>query len=454
MAMPPRSLYRLFPLAAAVSAWSERRLSATGQLLAGLLVASAVLGIDVGQTRGYQVATLVFALLAVGAACSLRWRPALAVRRLLPGQVTAGQSAAYWIEIHNAGARTERDLWVEDALVTPNPDYATFRAWQGDDARPPLNRFDRAIGFPRWLALRRHARGADLARQRLPAIAPGATARVRVDFQVLRRGRLEFECVRLLRPDPLGLWRAVHTIAARDTVLALPRRHAMPRVHLRSERRYQRGGISLAAAVGDAQEFAALRDYRPGDPRRHIHWRSFARTGTLIVKEYQDEYFDRHALLVDTRLPRAEARLFEAVIEVAASVAGSARPRDSILDLIVAGTEVLQLSTGRGLGDQLRAHTWLAEVQASGELSFEPVAALLRERMAQLASIVLVLGGWDRSREALVAELARRGVRSASLLVTHDAAAGPPPGARGAHRQFVIRTSALAADLARVELGN
>ena len=44
-----------------------------------------------------------------------------------------------------------------------------------------------------------------------------------------------------------------------------------------------------------------------GDPLRKIHWRSWARRGKPVVKEYQEEYFSRIALVLDTFLPRRPA---------------------------------------------------------------------------------------------------------------------------------------------------
>ena len=156
--------------------------------------------------------------------------------------------------------------------------------------------------------------------------------RVKVPLTVRRRGQVEFGVLELRRPDPLGLFMAVRSFALPMQLLSLPRRFPVPNIALKSERRYQKGGISLALAVGDSQEFASLRDYRPGDPKRHIHWRSFAKTGRLIVKEYQDEYFDRHALVVDTLLATDSPQLLESVVSVAASITAGERPHDSILD--------------------------------------------------------------------------------------------------------------------------
>lgn len=448
--MPPRLLFRLFPLAAAGSRAIEQRFSSAGRLLLGLLVAGAILGVDIGETLGYELAILAFALLTTSVLCSLRWRPQVTLRRVLPPLVTAGVPAHYWIEISNHGTRAERDIILVDELGNPPLSHNDYRHLRDLTMNTRANWFDRAVGFPRWVALRRLRRGAELAPITLPVLPAGTTTRVRMPLTTLRRGRIEFVAMRLLRPDALGLFRARYTRRVSDALLALPRRHAVAAICRQSARRYQPGGISLALAVGDSQEFAALRDYRPGDPRRHIHWRSFAKVGRLVVKQYQDEYFDRHALVVDCQLPATAAATFEAVIEVAASIVGGRRPRDSILDLLIAGTTVLPLSTGRGLGDGVRALVCLAEARLSDTDDFGPLAAQVHARVRQLASLILVLGRWDDARAALVAELSRNAVPCISVLLTHASAAPPPPRRTGSHLACVVRVAAIATDLALI----
>ena len=450
--MPPRFLYRWFPRAARASRWLEQRFTSGGRLLLGVLVTGAILGIDISQTLAYQLATLAFALLVTSFVLSARWRPRLAVRRVLPQVVTAQLASHYWLEITNLGTRVESELWVQDTLLDPPLSWSRFQALRDRDAQAASNWFDRAVGFPRWVALRRRLRGAELASVAVPTLAPGATVRVKIAITALRRGWLQYTQLRLLRPDPLGLCRARARFTLSDRLLALPHRHPLPRIHLHSERRYQPGGVSLALAVGDSQEFAALRDYQPGDARRHIHWRSFAKTGQLIVKQYQDEYFDRHALVVDTHLADAAAR-FEAVIEIAASIVSGPRPRDSILDLVIAGTDILELSAGRGLGDGMRALTYLAEASAVEGEDFAAVATLMRARIGRLASVILVFGHYDDARRALVDELARHDIATLCLQVVADDLPALAPRSLGAGYHYRLHVDRLAADLARLSLG-
>ena len=125
--MPPRLLFHLFPFVGRTSLWIEQRFSPAGRLSIGLLIAGALFGIDIRQTLGYQIAALMFALLAVSLLFSIRWRPVISASRVLPSHVTATIPASYWIEITNHGRSIERDLIVHDRLPTPRISYDEFQ---------------------------------------------------------------------------------------------------------------------------------------------------------------------------------------------------------------------------------------------------------------------------------------------------------------------------------------
>jgi len=170
------------------------------------------------------------------------------------------------------------------------------------------------------------------------------------------------------------------------------------------------------------------------------------------VKQYQDEYFDRHDLVIDTHVEANEEELFESIISVAASVAGGERPRDSILDVIFVGAQMVQLSAGRGLGDAASALTYLAEAVASVDADFAATANVLRERAGELASVIFVLASVDDERQRLLDELVVRGISCLCLLVSVGDEQSDGLERLGTHRVFRIRSGHLSADLARIDL--
>ena len=168
-------------------------------------------------------------------------------------------------------------------------------------------------------------------------------------------------------------------------VLAYPRYHTLDALPLPMGRRYQPGGIPLASVVGDSLEFVGTREYREGDPLRKIDWRSWARLGRPVVREYQEEYFSRIALVLDTFLgkrprPRERAR-FEAAISTLASVAEHFSRSEEVVDILAAGPDLYEVSTGRSLGYLDNVLDVLACLEPSPAPPFESIGPPLFERL-------------------------------------------------------------------------
>lgn len=119
----------------------------------------------------------------------------------------------------------------------------------------------------------------------------------------VRRGRYRLEGYRLATKFPFALFRKSRDVDAPLEVVVFPARIAVPRPSPRTTSR----GDSSASRVGRRGEFFGLRERRVGDDRRDVHWRSSARTGRLLVREYEDELARRVVLGVDHALP-AEVR--------------------------------------------------------------------------------------------------------------------------------------------------
>src|SRR4051812_24258717 len=146
----------------------------------------------------------------------------------------------------------------------------------------------------------------------------GARAEIRATLVPRRRGVLMFASVDLVRPDPFGLAYGRIRKPLPERIVVLPRRYRLPPVLLPAQRLLQPGGHALASSIGDSEEFLSLREYRPGDSLRRVHWKSFARTGEPVVKEYESEFFERHALVLDTS-SGGDSPAFEEAVSIAAS---------------------------------------------------------------------------------------------------------------------------------------
>ena len=161
---------------------------------------------------------------------------------------------------------------------------------------------------------------------------------------------------------------------------------------------------------------------------RRIHWRTWARVGRPVVREYQDEFFVRHALVLDTFAAPDDHLVFEEAISVAASIAVSVETQESLLDLMFVGPETYCFTTGRGVGNTDRLLEVLACVSACHDKPFRALQRAVIERHDTLSSCVCVLLAWDEPRQELVRRLAALGTPTRVFVVGERGALdGLPP---------------------------
>ena len=224
----------------------------------------------------------------------------------------------------------------------------------------------------------------------------------------------------IARADPLGLVRGLSRLEAGANLLVLPRRYALPPIALPGSRRYQPGGVALAASIGNSEEFIGLRDYRPGDPLQRIHWKSYARAGEPVVREYQDEYFERHALILDTFVGDERAAAFEDAVSIAASLACTVNTQECLLDLMFVGTESYLYTAGRGQMSTGSLLEVLAGVQLCAARPFRTLQEAVTARRALLTGSICILLAWDDARREFIRLLRALGVPVMALVITTD----------------------------------
>jgi uncharacterized protein (DUF58 family) len=413
----------------------RRRLTAAGRLVLAGLAAAAIIGPNTRLTVAYQGFTFLIALLAIATVLSIRLPPRLSVRRRLPRFGTAGEPLAYTVALTNATDRVQSGLVLLEDVADPRPTFEEFVS-QPEPGEERRNWFDRTVGYPRWAWLVSRARRATIGARSLPPLPPREEVDVRIEVTPVSRGPLRFTGVTVARADPLGLVRSLVEVVAPASILILPRRYPLPNFNLAGTRRHQPGGVALATSVGESEEFLSLRDYRPGDPLRRIHWRSWARAGRPVVKELHDEFFVRHALVLDTFLsPGADAR-FEEAVSVAASFVCGASSQEALLDLMFVGPEAYSFTAGRGVGHIDRMLEILAAVRPCTDRAFTTLADLVVSRHAGLSGAICVLVSWDDARRTLIETLRGLGVPTLVLLV-EDGHAPVEGHLSGVHRLAV-----------------
>ncbi|HNQ72676.1 MAG TPA: DUF58 domain-containing protein [Verrucomicrobiota bacterium] len=401
-----RLLYVGYRAYTGITYWTRRRFTVVGQAVLGATVVALFASTDADNAVGYQAFTPL--VVAMGSALlfgsRLGFRPRFAVERRLPRLATVGQPLTYRVRLKNLAAHREAGLTLIEDLADPRPDFPEWRDYKLDEdkhVRP--FRFDRQ----RFRSPFQHA---TLRECEVPAINPQEERELEVVLHPLRRGLIRFEGCTLGRADPLGIFRALQRQSLPQSLLVLPRRYALPPVALPGTRQYQQGGVALASHIGQSDEFVALRDYQRGDPLRHIHWRSWAKVDRPIVKEFEDEFFVRHALILDTFTPRPHSDVFEEAVSVAASFACTALTQESLLDLLFVGAEAYSFTAGRGLAHADQMLEILAAVQPCRTQTFTQLEQLVLGHVSVVSGGICVLLAWDETRQKFVGKLRALGL--------------------------------------------
>ena len=159
-----------------------------------------------------------------------------------------------------------------------------------------------------------------------PRVAGRSKARVRWEGVAPRRGKYRFRSLDLATRSPFGLLERRVSISETALLTVYPSVGHLTRrwQHIHREASETRRGTRHHLST-QQQEYHGLRDYRPGDSPRWIHWRTSARLGQPMVKEFEQQHEQDLAILVDPWLPRAKATAeqrdaLEAAISFAATV--------------------------------------------------------------------------------------------------------------------------------------
>jgi uncharacterized protein (DUF58 family) len=219
-------------------------------------------------------------------------------------------------------------------------------------------------------------------------------------------------------------------------LLVYPKLTALDRLDVPLGRQYQPGGVASAAQVGESTEFLGTREWRHGDRLRDLHWPSFARTGRPIVKEFQEEYFVRVALIIDTQARTArEEALLERGLSYAAGAAHALAREDAIIDLFAAGPSVYRFQAGRALAHVEQILEILSCLEPADELDVATIESLLLPEAGQLSAVLFVFVRWDEPRARLVRALKERGVAVRVLTLRADS----PPQGLSSEETLVLR---------------
>ncbi len=361
----------------------------------------------IGTTQFYQLSAAFLLLLVVAFVLGIAGSRGIGFSRLLPpdGRFTAGEPARLDLEVsgRTRGFPGGSVLEVVDRLPEPRSFEARL-SWKGEAA-------------------------------------------VAVPVTFPRRGVYTLGPAEVRAMDPFGLWSFARRFEERREIVVYPEIYPLPGFPL--------WGGSVEAGYRGAhgrreEEFTGLREYRRGDERRHIHWKSVARTGELFVKEFAVEAPRRYTVALDmTRHePRVPEREVEDAVSAAASVLSLLREDRLPARLLCSDREGRSSRFGEDEASHWERMRLLATVRADGERGIREV---IREEGRELGEVVVMVLRARGNHVEGISESVRR-MREMGLsvvvvaLAAHTYREHPFPGEREAEFDALVgRLEALGA---------
>jgi uncharacterized protein (DUF58 family) len=181
---------------------------------------------------------------------------------------------------------------------------------------------------------------------------------------LLQRGRYRLGPLRVSTRFPFGLFARTVTVEESDTLMVYPRLGRLTRRWNLQQHDALGATRRIERRQGNEGDFYGVRQWRSGDSRRWIHWRTSARVGGLAVRQFEQPRNPDVAVLLDLWPPQRPQDTDLENVELAVSFAAT---------LV---TELCHLS-----GSKVHLGTTAGQPELiSGPAS----AALLREAMERL----------------------------------------------------------------------
>ncbi len=385
------------------------QLTAQGRFLIVFMIFCMIVGSNTRQTVIYQISAILFTLFLVSRITNLRFKASFSITRIMPKSGIVGEPLRYRIVVENTLKNSENGLLWQEEHVDPRPTLNEFLSSR-EPKEYKRNSFDRSFGYYRWLWLIKKNIGALFPISFLPDCMYGHPESIDATFVPERRGYIRLHGIRVMRPDIFNVTVRSIIFSAPVSVLVLPRIYPVPAFTTHGMRKYQEGETALIRKVGDSEEFLSIREYQPGDPLKKIHWKSFAKLGKPMVKETQDQFASRYALILDTFSAQGEDEVFEDAVTVAASFVASPHEPDSLLDLLFVGPKAYCLTCGRGTADYMYLMEILACVRPTYDTGFSSLYSHVVQHINNVSGCILVLLTLDDDRITLIRAIVGRGI--------------------------------------------
>ncbi len=289
-------------------------LTSEGTRFVVLAFAIGLAAMNTGNNLLYLLLAMMLSLIVLSGILSERCLKHLVVQRRLPEHLFAGRPATAYFSITNRKTHSPSfSMKVQDVI----------------DDRP----VDRGVYVLQ--------------------LGPGASTLKPYPLLMAHRGLYRIDGVKILTSFPFSLFIKGLTIPLESEAVVYPEVTTLP--HVVHAGLQTLGYNHPVPRRGQGEDLYNLRLYQPGDDSRSIHWRTTARTSTLVVRETEAEDHRRVTLILPTVLPPAyathaedssdAASAFEKAVVLTASLAAHFHEQGYAVGAVV-GDQIIPTETG------------------------------------------------------------------------------------------------------------
>lgn len=277
-------------------------------------------------------------------------------------------------------------------------------------------------------------------------VRAGSPARIKVQIRCRRWGAYRVGGGRLQATGLFSVFRYQRAIKPTIDLRVYPRPERV-RSLLSPHSLRPRFGSLVSRAAGSGLEFADVREFAPGDQRRHINWKATARRGRMHVNLFHPEWSSDIVLLVDTFgdiVGRDQSSLELAVRAATSAAMAFLRRRDRVGLLTVGGT-IQWLLPGMGVRQLYRIVDALMQTKLALSYAWPRAEAIPPRVIPPGALLVALTPLVDRRMSAILLDLCARGIDIAVVEISADSLLSNTANQREqlAHRLWRLHRTAI-----------
>lgn len=275
------------------------RLTSEGSRFLLFTLAVGIAAINTGNNLFYLLLAMMLSLIVISGLLSELCLRRLAFRRHVPAYIFANEPVRVSVTISNQKSHL------------PSVSLRLFDVVNGRD-------IDRGV--------------------HLPYLAPRTSNLAAYTIEASRRGRYCLQGIRAATPFPFGLFQKKASYPEKADIIVCPELTPLPSAILQTLTAIGRNqGLTRR---GQGIGLYNLREYRPGDDSRAIHWMTTARTSKLMLKETEAEDQRAVTLILSTLAPAADDMAFERAVSMTASLATFFHDRGYVLHAVIGNQDI------------------------------------------------------------------------------------------------------------------